>query len=280
MTYHPYTSCKLCSGKAQPGTVALMDYLMDMFPYAGSFGVYNCRNVAGSSTKSQHSCGRAWDCKLATLSNGRARTDLGHPIIQFLHVHSTALGIVDQIYDRVIYDDKTPGGRYYGGVHPHYDHIHITQASLFAATLTYEKIVQATGIDPREQGALMSFLPIQYGHGYKTPPAASGLAGNQEHKKQDVIYLMNLLQRVGGEFESGPGADPAKVIDGVYGNFCIEQVKKHVGGDGTSVSGWGLDNLQANAWAKIFAKISHGEHGGSGDHDHDGLYVKSITVEK
>lgn len=145
MTYASYERCYSCSGKAQPGTVALLKYLLVKFPYTRSMGIYNCRNVAGTSTKSIHSCGRALDLGIPTLSNGRANTTLGHPVVRFLDQYSTELGIHGQIYDRVRYDRRSPRGRYYGGAHPHYDHNHVEQTLAKATSLTYADIVEIAG---------------------------------------------------------------------------------------------------------------------------------------
>lgn len=144
-SYHPYQSCSSCSGRAQPGTRALLRYLLQRFPYARSMGIYSCRNVSGTSTRSIHSCGRAIDLGIPTLSNGRANTALGHPVVRFLDEFAQELGIHGQIYDRVRYDARTPQGRYYSGAHPHYDHDHIEQRMEYASTLTYDDIVRITG---------------------------------------------------------------------------------------------------------------------------------------
>lgn len=272
--YPPSELCLTCSGSAKPGTVALMQYMMNRFPYTSSMGIYACRNVAGTNTKSQHSCGRAWDCGVKPLSSTKANTALGHPIIVFLYKYSTQFGIVEIIYDRVIYDDKTPGGRYYGGVHPHYDHLHITQTQAAALNLNYADYVRIAG-DPKE-GPLMTLLPIQYGHGYKTPPADSDLAGDQTYKTQDVIYLQNLLKRCGWTGD----------IDGVYGPGTMAGVNEYGGGQtgGKITTGWLLDNIQAAAWAKLFSKVGHGHPADPPPpvqpHDHDGRYLKSVTGVK
>jgi hypothetical protein len=52
-----------CSGKAQPGTVALRRYV-DRWFRGHSLGIYNCRNVAGTSHLSTHAEGRALDWAL------------------------------------------------------------------------------------------------------------------------------------------------------------------------------------------------------------------------
>lgn len=171
MTYAPYERCYSCSGKAQPGTVALLKYLLVKFPYARSMGIYNCRNVAGTSTKSIHSCGRALDLGIPTLSNGRANTALGHPVVRFLDQYSTELGIHGQIYDRVRYDRNSPRGRYYGGAHPHYDHDHIEQTLAKATSLTYADIVEIAGPPAGGEEMLLYGLDIgKAGEDSKTDP--------------------------------------------------------------------------------------------------------------
>lgn len=145
MTYQPRTACTACYGFAQPGTVALMQDLLVRFPWVFSLGIYNCRPVAGGTTLSQHSCGRAGDAGIPTLPGGGANTTLGFPVVRFLDQFSTEFGIVEQIYARVIYDRQSPGGRVYAGVHPHYDHDHWTQTPGAAATLTRARIVEIAG---------------------------------------------------------------------------------------------------------------------------------------
>ena len=52
-----------CLGKAQPGTVSLRRYIDHWFR-GHSLGIYNCRNVAGTSHLSTHAEGRALDWAL------------------------------------------------------------------------------------------------------------------------------------------------------------------------------------------------------------------------
>lgn len=146
-----------CSGMAQRGTVATMRYVLAKFPYCRSMGIYNCRNVAGSSSLSKHSCGRALDPGIPTLANGKANTELGYPVVQFFDRFSTAFGVEEQIYDRVIYDDASPRGRYYGGVHPHNDHNHVSQSLAKAKSLTYEAIVAFAGPPTPEGDDMLGF---------------------------------------------------------------------------------------------------------------------------
>ena len=192
----------------------LLKYILLKFPYAKSMGVYNCRNVAGSTSLSQHACGRACDIGIPVLSNGAANTALGYPIIRFLYEFSTEFGIVEQIYDRVKYDDATPMGRYYGGVHPHNDHDHTTQSPAKALSLTFDYMVSVAG-SPTPQGEDML---LQKGS-----------------KGQEVAELQKMLaERYGqsnGAFTPYPGKSAfdgqafASGEDGDYGTTCETNVK-------------------------------------------------------
>lgn len=141
MAYQQRTSCTRCVGRAMPGTAALMAYLEDRFTYSRNLGIYSCRSVYGGTARSLHACGRAGDSGIPTTSGGAAITSLGNPVVQFLYKYSTQFGIVEQIYNRVMYDAYSPGGRYYGGVHPHRDHVHWAQTTTKASSLTYSQIV-------------------------------------------------------------------------------------------------------------------------------------------
>ena len=122
------------------GTVALLQYLIDRFPETGSLGIYKCRPVAGSSTLSKHSCGRAGDSKTPKLSNGKANTSIGNPLVQLLIKHAFDLGIELIIYNRIYYSANAPRGATYNGVHPHWDHVHWEHSMAKAQTLTRAKI--------------------------------------------------------------------------------------------------------------------------------------------
>lgn len=145
MSFWPDEPCWGCSGKAQSGTVATMQYLINKFPQTHSMGIYSCRYIGGTSKWSDHACGRAGDCGVPTTSSGLAIPSVGNPIVLFLIKYSSQLGIVEIIYNRVIYDAISPSGRYYGGVSPHRNHIHYSQAMAKAKSLTYASIVAFAG---------------------------------------------------------------------------------------------------------------------------------------
>lgn len=139
------TTCHTCFGSDQPGTLALMRYMLDRYSYIRDMGTYVCRDVAGTNTISQHACGRAGDLGIPTLSGGAPNLSLGNPVVQLLDQFAGELGIAELIYNRVIYDDGSPDGRLYGGVHPHYDHVHYTLNQSSASGLTYPFIVSVAG---------------------------------------------------------------------------------------------------------------------------------------
>ena len=108
------------------------------FPGATSYGGYNCRKIGGSNSWSVHSTGRAIDLFIRT-SGGQADNDLGDPVANWLIEHAEYLGISFLVYDRGSWGAHRPAGtkhRYYSGVHPHHDHIHIevTEAAAQRAT--------------------------------------------------------------------------------------------------------------------------------------------------
>lgn len=127
------------------GAKALAAYLEDRFPYQWSMGICNCRQVVGGSSWSHHAECRAYDCGLPTKSDGTARTDLGMPIVNLLIAHGKRLGIDHIIYNRRIWSASSPEGRYYGGTHPHYNHIHIGINTNAGKYLDYATLVAVLG---------------------------------------------------------------------------------------------------------------------------------------
>jgi len=112
-----------CIGSPRPGAVALLSYLRSEFPEGRSLGIYNCRQVRGSTTVSIHSEGRALDWGMPMV-NGKGSPE-GHNIVKLLAAHGSRLGIQAIIYDRKIWSAASPNGRNYNGIAPHYDHLHI-----------------------------------------------------------------------------------------------------------------------------------------------------------
>ena len=139
-----YASPTSCIPQTPQGAKSLAAYLEDYFPYQFSLGICNCRNIGGSSTFSHHANCRAYDCGIPT--NGTAyRPELGDPIHQLLGPHGQRLGLDHLILNRVIYSRRSPDGRYYSGVHPHYNHAHIGLTAQAGINLNYATLVAVLG---------------------------------------------------------------------------------------------------------------------------------------
>jgi hypothetical protein len=128
--YLPYASADHCTGGARPGAVVLADWLRANFA-ASSYGIYNCRAIAGSSAMSVHSEGRAIDLFVPVDGGAaypsNADNDAGDPITHFLMANAEAIGISYLVWDRGSWGAHRSGDKhsYYSGVHPHNDHLHI-----------------------------------------------------------------------------------------------------------------------------------------------------------
>lgn len=136
---------KGCTGAATPGSKAFLAYLLDTFPYTKSMGLYNCRNVAGKSDKSEHAEGRALDLGIPITTSKKAKPELGDPVTELLMPHGKRLGIQLMIYNRRAWSARSPDGREYKGPHPHYDHVHLGLTPIAGAMLTYATLEEVLG---------------------------------------------------------------------------------------------------------------------------------------
>jgi len=132
-----------CARGPQPGAVALRNFMLGRYPEARDGGIYNCRSVRGSSVPSIHGEGRAWDMMLPVVA-GRGHPR-GHEAVRELGAHGRRLGIQTIIFDRTIWSARSPSGRPYTGVHPHYDHLHIELTREAGRTLTGPQIAVVLG---------------------------------------------------------------------------------------------------------------------------------------
>jgi hypothetical protein len=113
-----------CSGTFLPGASRLGDFLVKTFRGATHFQGYNCRPIRGSSSLSMHGTGRAIDVFIPK-DRGMADNDLGDPVANYLIKNATALGVQFMVWDRAKWGIEYGVDRYYGGTHPHHDHLHI-----------------------------------------------------------------------------------------------------------------------------------------------------------
>lgn len=142
-TFPRWTSATTCSGGATPGAEALMAWFVDAIQTGRNYGIYNCRPVAGTRDLSLHSLGRAVDLGLP-LIGGKANP-AGHRVVGLLARNALALGVQCIIYDRRIWSAAQPGGAYYGGVSPHYDHVHAELTATAGRYLTLATCISRLG---------------------------------------------------------------------------------------------------------------------------------------
>jgi len=107
-----------CLDRAQQGTVNLKDAMQERWP-SRSLGIYNCRNVAGSSRRSSHAEGRAYDHQWFDRVSG-------FKIADTLVANCGDLGVQRVIWWRRIWT-WGEGWDDYGGESPHTDHLHVEQ---------------------------------------------------------------------------------------------------------------------------------------------------------
>lgn len=140
----PWERAVECTDGPEPGARALLAWLYEEYrPPGTSLGIYNCRDVRGSTTTSTHGEGRAVDFGLPVV-NGRGHP-LGREIVDRIGPHGARLGVQAIVFDRTIWSAVSPDGRRYDGAHPHYDHLHIelTREAGRSMTLTTFRYVLA-----------------------------------------------------------------------------------------------------------------------------------------
>ena len=135
MRWADWQGASNCTGSATQGARHLLAWARECYPGAASLGIYNCRTVRGGSTTSLHGEGRALDLD-PDGSRGANGFSVGRSLVARIGEHGARLGVQAVIYNREIWSQRSPEGRYYGGVHPHNDHLHIELTRAAGANLT------------------------------------------------------------------------------------------------------------------------------------------------
>lgn len=113
-----------CSGKFREGSKALGRELMTRFGQIRSIGGYSCRrNTANASSMSVHGTGKALDIMIPTRG-GRANSEAGDPIANWLVTHAAEIGVQLLIWNRTTWRSNGSNTNRYSGPNPHVDHIH------------------------------------------------------------------------------------------------------------------------------------------------------------
>lgn len=107
----------------QPAPRALWILVNTNFPQTRFLGIYNRRNVAGTSTPSAHAEGRALDIGL--LVSQPSEKALGDQLFDLLIRNAVELGLDHVIWNRQIWSSAHGGPRPHTGLSPHTDHIHV-----------------------------------------------------------------------------------------------------------------------------------------------------------
>ena len=254
-----HESCRGCSGGPSPGVKAYAAYAEDAWPYQTSMGIYNCRYIGGTTTYSKHACGDAYDQGIPTESNGQPIPQLGDPVVEALAANGVALGISQIIYNRKIYDRRSPNGRTYRGRHPHYNHLHISFTHGAGQNLTYAYIASVLG-NPNQTGeeAMLELTPES------APEDIRSLQGRLNTAydaglKEDTKWGSLTAAAVQNNLLDFTGSDEA-------GNVAVQEGKE----------------VNARMWNGLLADLIKAIVGsGSGEHpdsDHASLATKSALV--
>jgi peptidoglycan hydrolase-like protein with peptidoglycan-binding domain len=221
--FSPWEAAKNCTGNATAGAGALLAWLQaNRQPPGRSLGIYNCRNVTGSSTTSLHGEGRAIDWGTPLGGDGKGTSE-GRALVDLLGSNADKIGLQCIIYDRTIWSKRSPDGRPYEGVNPHYDHLHIELTWQAARELTLATVVAVLG-----------------GTGDRPPQPDAGLAFDKgQGFSTDEIKL---IQRVVGT-----------EADGLWGPLTVQEVMDWQRANGIPVDGKVWRDPRGNTWPRIQA---------------------------
>lgn len=202
-----------CTSGATPGARALMVWILDNAKGARNGGIFNCRNVRGGSTTSLHGEGRALDVMMP-MARGRGSA-AGHKLVDQLRANAGKLGIQAIIYDRKIWSAKSPGGRAYNGVNPHYDHLHIELNRESSRSLTLARVKDVLGgkvADPARPAITLAHVVAAA----KVDPKSDD--GKASHGRE--------VKLVEAALKAEALLEPQYASDGLFGSKTVEAYKR------------------------------------------------------
>lgn len=109
--------------RAQPAPLSLWQLVSANFPQARNLGIFNRRNIAGTTTPSLHAEGRAIDIGLK-VSNSTEKT-IGDQLFMAFTDLGSQIGLQEVIWNRQIWSDRRTAVHRYTGANPHIDHVHV-----------------------------------------------------------------------------------------------------------------------------------------------------------
>jgi len=212
MRWANWQGCPRCTNGPAPGTRALLAWALENYPGSQSMGIYNCRSVRGSGGMSIHACGRALDLD-PDGSRGRDGFVVGRSLVARLGEHGERLGIQAVIYNRTIWSRTSPQGRYYGGVHPHNDHLHIEMTPEAARSLTLATFRSVLGGKAKTESPIVDLL---IGEAMTVKVGDTGEIVEYVQRRYNFWkYWYNEAANAQGR---GGTSRPDLATDGVYGN--------------------------------------------------------------
>lgn len=258
MNFAPWEACRACSSGPQPGAVALLAWCREVAPQGRSMGIFYCRPVRGGSSLSLHSCGRALDWGMP-MEGGRG-SSAGHGLVSWIGSAGRRLGVQAIIYDRRIWSARSPNGRAYTGVAPHYDHLHIELTAASARNLTLATLRSVLG-----------------GSQAATNEEDDVYVVRHDQRGARVERAQRIIQAAGRTF--GEDLLPRFGADGHYGDETASAVnviarRARLDEDG----GTGMDALVLDYCRMLLESSRSGGGGGMSQADADARYVRQGTT--
>lgn len=137
-----------CGKGPRAGTRALAAFLRRQVPGYREDGIYNCRNVRGSSsTLSLHADGRAED------AGNAPRAAVNEAVFRWAIANAEALGAQEIIFNHRIWSVHHPVVVAYHGTDPHEGHVHIGLCKAKADSLTLAFLATLPPIFPNGTSA-------------------------------------------------------------------------------------------------------------------------------
>lgn len=122
--------------RPQPLPKAVKSVLRANFPLIAKVGIYNDRNVEGTTKKSAHAEGRAMDIYLDVAEPNERL--VGDRLFDILIDSAVQSGIDNVIWNRQIWSTTHTHKRPYTGKRPHTDHIHVEFTRPGSQLITFE----------------------------------------------------------------------------------------------------------------------------------------------
>lgn len=107
----------------QPAPLALRHLIYANLPQIHRMGIYNVRNIAGSSKQSLHSEGRAADIYLSAFV--AVEKALADRLFAVFVDCARSMGLEEVIWNHQIWSHAKSRAHRYTGVNPHTDHVHV-----------------------------------------------------------------------------------------------------------------------------------------------------------